>query len=345
MKNKINEEYFKVIDNERKAYWLGFIAADGCINKDNNKLSFCLKDLSVIEKFKKDTESTYKISSFSRYDKRTNKFYYGHSIQVTNRNFISYLIDKGITNNKTDCLFFPDINEEYYPYFIAGLFDGDGSVFVNKAKNGLKCNLISTEEVLSRIDEILFERFGIKHNKHIRVTKNKPNVYKEYWYKESEVFLNYIYCGDKDIYLERKYEFLKQHKYKDKTRNRWQEILKYDAMGNFVEKYSTIKIAAKDNGIYEQGIIKSYKNNKPYKGFYWVGIEEGDDYLPKISIKEKKYDYEIDQIDSDGNIINVFHSLREAENCTGIKHSNICNCINGKLKTTKGYTWKKKMLK
>lgn len=345
MRNKINEEYFKVIDDERKAYWLGFIAADGCINKGNTKLSFCLKDLSVIEKFKKDTASTYKISSFNRYDKRTNKTYYGYSIQVTNKRFISYLVDKGITNKKTDILCFPDIDEAYYPYFIAGLFDGDGSVFVNKSQNGLKCNLISTEEVLSRIDEILFEKFKIEPNKHIRVTKNKPNVYKEYWYKESETFLTYIYCGDEDIYLERKYSFLKDHKYKDKTRNGQQVILKYDMMGNFIEKYPTIKIAAQKNGVYEQGIIKAYKNKKTYKGFYWTEGDEKSVYPLKISPKEKKYDYEILQIDSNGNVVNVFHSLREAEHLTGIKHSNICNCINGKAKTAKGYTWKKKMLK
>src|SRR5438105_237351 len=29
---KVNENYFKVIDTEEKAYWLGFITADGCIH-------------------------------------------------------------------------------------------------------------------------------------------------------------------------------------------------------------------------------------------------------------------------------------------------------------------------
>lgn len=34
---KINENYFENIDNKNKAYWLGFIAADG--NVYGNKLS------------------------------------------------------------------------------------------------------------------------------------------------------------------------------------------------------------------------------------------------------------------------------------------------------------------
>lgn len=30
-KDSLVEDYFEVIDNEHKAYWLGFLMADGCI--------------------------------------------------------------------------------------------------------------------------------------------------------------------------------------------------------------------------------------------------------------------------------------------------------------------------
>ena len=33
LKHNLNKEYFKNIDTEEKAYWLGFIAADGCVYK------------------------------------------------------------------------------------------------------------------------------------------------------------------------------------------------------------------------------------------------------------------------------------------------------------------------
>ena len=32
---KINDRYFEIIDNPNKAYWLGFIAADGCVSCGN----------------------------------------------------------------------------------------------------------------------------------------------------------------------------------------------------------------------------------------------------------------------------------------------------------------------
>jgi hypothetical protein len=42
-KVSLNVDYFKNIDSNEKAYWLGFIAADGCIHKSGYKLSFQLK--------------------------------------------------------------------------------------------------------------------------------------------------------------------------------------------------------------------------------------------------------------------------------------------------------------
>lgn len=39
----LNEHFFDVIDTEEKAYWLGFIFADGYVAKDNicNEFAIC----------------------------------------------------------------------------------------------------------------------------------------------------------------------------------------------------------------------------------------------------------------------------------------------------------------
>ena len=60
--------FFKNIDNEKSAYWLGFIMADGCINEVINKktkklksmnlsISLSTKDNHHLEKFLNDIES------------------------------------------------------------------------------------------------------------------------------------------------------------------------------------------------------------------------------------------------------------------------------------------------
>ena len=62
MKNKTSkvysydESYFKNIDTEEKAYWLGFLYADGYVRKRQRnsemRLKLGIKDLDHLEKFK-----------------------------------------------------------------------------------------------------------------------------------------------------------------------------------------------------------------------------------------------------------------------------------------------------
>ena len=39
----VNHSYFRVIDSEEKAYWLGFLFADGCIRKNKTGSQVVLK--------------------------------------------------------------------------------------------------------------------------------------------------------------------------------------------------------------------------------------------------------------------------------------------------------------
>ena len=51
-KYTINQNYFEIIDTEEKAYWLGFLYADGSVTKDRVitlQLSIC--DIEVVKNF------------------------------------------------------------------------------------------------------------------------------------------------------------------------------------------------------------------------------------------------------------------------------------------------------
>ena len=50
---KFNEDYFETIDTEDKAYFLGFIVADGNINKNNNSVRIIQKETDILYEFKK----------------------------------------------------------------------------------------------------------------------------------------------------------------------------------------------------------------------------------------------------------------------------------------------------
>ena len=59
---KFDINYFDNINSFKKAYWLGFLSADGSLK--NNKVQICLSDKDHIEKFKEDLKSEHKISDF-----------------------------------------------------------------------------------------------------------------------------------------------------------------------------------------------------------------------------------------------------------------------------------------
>lgn len=138
----INIDYFKEINNNIKAYWLGVIYADGCIrkcNKNNYSFELSSKDLVFLKKFKKDVNTDYPIKKI----KPKTSFHNGqkiisdgsYEINIYNSDFCLNLIKWGVITNKTKKLKkIPNIPKQYIPDFIRGYFDGDGNIFIKKYK-------------------------------------------------------------------------------------------------------------------------------------------------------------------------------------------------------------------
>ncbi len=66
-KYNLNHDYFESIDSEAKAYFLGFIFADGCVSlSDQNfllRIEIHKDDVEVLDGFKKHIESTSPIKN------------------------------------------------------------------------------------------------------------------------------------------------------------------------------------------------------------------------------------------------------------------------------------------
>lgn len=204
-KLKVNESFFENIDNKDKAYWLGYLVADGNISKNLRKCTLVSKDIEIIEKFKKDVNSDHKISVNKVIDKRTGNLSINYSIQITNRNFVLNLINHGVTINKSDEMSVPKIDDNLLSYFFAGLFDGDGCI-TYRNNNLPRISLISTKEILLFLQNYLLSNFSIRQTKLQKVTENKKNVWVLNLYKDSIIFLNWIYCDKNYNYLKRKHE-------------------------------------------------------------------------------------------------------------------------------------------
>lgn len=157
-RNKVNEDYFNEIDTHDKAYFLGVIYSDGCVNHDIWKLTLVSKDIEMVENLKEALGSEHKITTSTTNDKRTGKDYTSHYLQVSSKKIVKSLERFGIVPRKTFTSQMPNIDEEFIPSFLRGLFDGDGHVSIGKYSP--RIGVILTEEMCD-VFQKYFEGMGI----------------------------------------------------------------------------------------------------------------------------------------------------------------------------------------
>lgn len=130
----LDENYFETIDTEERAYWLGFIMADGCIyagagnNSYRLQINLAAKDKYVLECFLKCIKSDYKIQE---------KDVSGHPsclLKINSTKMCNDLINLGVIQRKSLRNVFPSIPQCFERHFIRGYFDGDGCISVSNGK-------------------------------------------------------------------------------------------------------------------------------------------------------------------------------------------------------------------
>lgn len=208
-KYKCNYDYFASIDSKEKAYWLGFLAADGCNYQRETNATILLnihqKDFNHLEKFKKCLESNIPINCViqnSGFSNNTPMCRFA----INSKKMSKDLENVGIVPRKSLILKPPKIQEQFYLAFILGYFDGDGSLYKTSQNNNFSFSIEGTKEILEWIKQVLNldckleQRYNdLKNNYYIRIggTNKVYNIIKKL-YSES------------NIYLERKYLIYKE---------------------------------------------------------------------------------------------------------------------------------------
>lgn len=116
-KYQLDEKLFNYIDSEAKAYWLGFLAADGSISKYSLSLELNNKDIKQIENFRYFIKSNYQIKPTRKNCSR---------LRVNSVILNQSLIALGIHPNKTSDVQTPPLQSKLLQHFYRGVFDGDG---------------------------------------------------------------------------------------------------------------------------------------------------------------------------------------------------------------------------
>jgi hypothetical protein len=143
-----NDSYFSKINTDEKAYWLGFLFADGCVRKNNNGISIAVhpKDIELLIRLKTILNLSNKIQL------RPQPL---AVLQFENKKIHEDLIKHGCVPKKSLVLNAPNINDRFSMSFIRGYFDGDGTIY--KRANGKRYGfgIVGTQKLLFWINEKL----------------------------------------------------------------------------------------------------------------------------------------------------------------------------------------------
>lgn len=158
-KYTLNENSFKKIDTELKAYCLGFLYADGNIYKTSVRIHIHKKDSEILDFFIQAFETTQDF----RVDKN------GYAIlNVSSRKICEDLAQHGVTPNKTFKLKFPleSLSEDLIPHFMRGVVDGDGSFSSKeKEKSSATFNVVSNFDFSIEFMNQLVKKAGVNQTK------------------------------------------------------------------------------------------------------------------------------------------------------------------------------------
>lgn len=162
------EDYFEVIDSKEKAYWFGFLMADGNVSDDRGQLYLQLvlgqKDEGQVTRFCEAVGvSRQAIKKRSGYGIRSGSVV---SVSIHHRAFVERLVALGCTPRKTATLRFPEIPDgELAMAFVLGYFDGDGSIASSNPDNWNPSISCGSKEFLEAINTRFWLRKKVKHSK------------------------------------------------------------------------------------------------------------------------------------------------------------------------------------
>lgn len=219
-----NHNYFESIDCERKAYFLGFIYADGCILEIPVKnhfrytlsLEISKEDCYILEELKKDLNSDLKVKFVKKQsfiDKGYEKISETCYIRFHSKKLISDLKKLGCVPRKTGKLIdIPNIPSDLIPHFLRGYFDGNGSC---GDWGRFSVSFYGSHGFLENIKQALIEK-GVNSNSSV-FKKNDYHSFLNYNHSQAFGFFNNYFYSNATIYLKRKK--IKFDDYKNKHAN------------------------------------------------------------------------------------------------------------------------------
>jgi hypothetical protein len=208
--------------NPDLAYAIGLITTDGNLSRDKRHISLTSSDKELAKTFLRCVDKTNKISINPRSSLSIKTCY---RTQVGDVVFYEWLEKIGLTPKKSLTIGSLKIEEKYFPDFLRGHLDGDGSIVYYKDSYNIKLNKkyiydrlfvffrSASYKHIVWIRKIIFKLKGVhgalmSQRSRTQIGSSTMSVLK-FSTKEAKTILNWIYYKKELPCLERKYKIAK----------------------------------------------------------------------------------------------------------------------------------------
>lgn len=203
---RCNDDYFGTVKTQERAYWLGFLAADGCVKHNRGSLVVAValaeQDRGHLERFREALGITAPV--------HTETSTASCRVQVYSAQLAEDLSRFGVVPRKSATIRWPELPPDLLSHYLRGYFDGDGCVHVPKSAPVYRSwfSIVSNTEFLLGLQAYLGETLGFGANKFGRWNKTAGYEYAALAYsglRQLEAFYRLIY-GGATVWLPRKRE-------------------------------------------------------------------------------------------------------------------------------------------
>lgn len=209
---EFNEDYFMLIDSPNRAYWLGFLYADGwVVNNDSShtyevSIELNSEDEYILRELAYELGDVHKIT-YSHDTRDFNGYHYETNsavLRIYSKRMVHDLISNGVVERKTCSDRFPKIGV-FLRDFVRGYLDGDGCIYNNKNKYASPVIHFTNanKEFLNYLNMAIECELGIKGS----IYSERENKHRLMFYRKDDVktLLDWIYYDSSKPMLLRKY--------------------------------------------------------------------------------------------------------------------------------------------
>jgi len=207
-----NEQFLDIWSPEM-AWVLGLFYADGTVRCRSNKphqAALSSKDRDLLEQVNQVWQADFPIIDMSHYPSYRWK---GFALRISGQSRVQALMNYGLFPNKAATMKFPNVPEHCLSHFVRGLWDGDGSFYI---ENETHSRLYATYACVNRpfieaMIQIIASGCDIRIPNILPRRGTKLPQYQIYYTQRDEVkhFATWLYYGSSDkTRLARKYDIV-----------------------------------------------------------------------------------------------------------------------------------------